>query len=139
MDAPGGSKKTSMDITACWHREPEQTMRWPICNLIPSEDIAVAVLVNTYTDGAGIVDEVLAALLPEYKKNLAAAASAPVPPPAPQSPPAEVPSEMVGSWTGFVGTYKGKVPLTVTIDATGHLVAKLAEQPEVSVARARWQ
>lgn len=105
--------------------------------LIPSEDIAVAVAVNTAADGAGIVDEVLAALLPEYKKNLAAAASVSAPPP-PQSPPAEVPSEMVGSWTGFVGTYKGKVPLTVTIDATGRLVAKLAEQPEVSVARARF-
>ena len=105
--------------------------------LIPSEDIAVAVLVNTAADGARIVDEVLAALLPEYKKNLAAAASASAPP-HPQSPPAEVPSEMVGSWTGFVGTYKGKVPLTVTIDATGRVVAKLAEQPEVSVARARF-
>jgi CubicO group peptidase (beta-lactamase class C family) len=106
--------------------------------LIPSEDIAVAVVVNTYIDGAAIVDEVLAALLPEYKKNLAAAASVSAPPPAPQPPPAEVPSEMVGSWTGFVGTYKGKMPLNVTIDATGHLVAKLAEQPEVSVARARF-
>jgi CubicO group peptidase (beta-lactamase class C family) len=106
--------------------------------LIPSEDIAVAVLVNTYIDGAAIVDEVLAALLPEYKKSLAVAASVSAPPPAPQPPPAEVPPEMVGSWTGFVGTYKGKVPLTVTVDATGHLMAKLAEQPEVSVARARF-
>ena len=106
--------------------------------LIPSEDIAVAVLVNTYIDGAAIVDEVLAALLPEYKKNLAAAASVSTPPPPPQAPPAQFPSELAGSWTGFVGTYKGKVPLTVTIEATGRVVAKLAEQPEAPVARARF-
>lgn len=105
--------------------------------LIPSEDIAVAVVVNTAADGAGIVDEVLAALLPEYKKNLAAAASVPAPPP-PQSPTTEVPSEMVGLWTGFVETYKGRVPLTVTIDPAGSLVAKLAEQQDVPIARARF-
>src|SRR5215471_19177327 len=105
--------------------------------LIPSEDLAVAMVVNTAADGAGIVDEVLAALLPEYKKHLAAAASVPAPPQR-QSPPAEVPSEMVGLWSGFVEAYKGRVPLTVTIDATGRLVAKLAEQPDVPVARARF-
>ncbi len=106
--------------------------------LIPSEEIAVAMLVNTYADGAGIVDEVLAALLPEYKKNLAAAAGLSAPPPSPQSPPAQAPAEMVGLWTGFVETYKGRVPLTVTIDATGSLVAKLAEQPDVPIARGRF-
>jgi len=103
--------------------------------LIPSEDIAVAVLANTFVDGAGIVDEVLAALLPEYKKNLAAAANVTAPP---QPQPAPVPAEMVGQWSGFVETYKGKVPLTLTIDATGGMVAKLAEQPEVAVARGRF-
>lgn len=106
--------------------------------LIPSEDIAVAVLANTYVDGAAIVDEVLAALLPEYKKNLAAARSVSAPPPTQPPPPPPIPSEMAGSWTGFVGTYKGKVPLTVTIPSTGPVVAKLAEQPEVPVARARF-
>src|SRR5215475_143385 len=73
--------------------------------LIPSEDIAVAMVVNTAADGAGIVDEVLAALLPEYKKSLAASAPAP---PQPQSPPTPVPAEMVGPWNGFVETYKGQ-------------------------------
>jgi CubicO group peptidase (beta-lactamase class C family) len=104
--------------------------------LIPSEDIAVAVLANTFVYGAGIVGEVLAALLPEYKKHLAAAASVPAAP-KPQPQPAPVPPEMVGSWSGFIETYKGKVPLTVTIDATGSLVAKVAEQP-APVDRARF-
>jgi hypothetical protein len=45
---------------------------------------------------------------------------------------------MVGPWSGFVETYKGRVPLTATIDATGSLVAKLAEQPDVPIARARF-
>ena len=110
--------------------------------LIPSEDIAVAVVANTFVDGAKIVDEVLAALLPEYKKRLAAAASvsAPLAQPAPPQPPApQFPPELAGSWTGFVGTYKGRVPLTVTIDATGRVMAKLAEQPDSPVARARFR
>jgi len=112
--------------------------------LIPSEDLAVAMVVNTAADGAGIVDEVLAALLPEYKKNLAAETSAraasAASPKAPQapSPPPPVSSEMVGTWSGFVETYKGKIPLTVRVDATGSLVAKLAAQPDVQIERARF-
>jgi CubicO group peptidase (beta-lactamase class C family) len=104
--------------------------------LIPSEDIAVAMLANTYVDGAAIVDEVLAALLPEYRKNLAAAKNVTAPP-RPPAQPAPVPSEMLGPWSGFIETYKGRTPLTVTIDATGSLAAKLAEQP-VPVERARY-
>lgn len=77
----------------------------------------------------------LTALLPEYKKNLAAA-SLPATPQS-QSPPAGVPSELVGPWR-FVETYKGRVLLTVTIDTTGSLAAKLAEQPDVPIARARF-
>jgi CubicO group peptidase (beta-lactamase class C family) len=104
--------------------------------LIPSEDIAVAVLANTFVDGAKIVDDVLAAMLPEYAKNLAAAANVAAPPQAAPQPPAG-PGEMAGHWSGFIQSYMGKVPLTVTIDATGSLAAKVAEQAE-PVERARY-
>jgi CubicO group peptidase (beta-lactamase class C family) len=104
--------------------------------LIPSEDIAVAMLVNTAADGAKIVDEVLAALLPEYKRKLDTP-SAPAQARAPATP-TEAPVELVGGWNGFVETYKGRVSLRVTIDATGSLVAKLASQPDVQIARARF-
>jgi Beta-lactamase len=104
--------------------------------LIPSEDIAVAMLVNTGADGAKIVDEVLAALLPEYKRNLETPPAS-AQPRAQPSPP-EAPVELVGSWNGFVETYKGRVPLSVTIEPTGSLLAKLASQPDVQIAPARF-
>jgi CubicO group peptidase (beta-lactamase class C family) len=45
--------------------------------LIPSEDIAIAMLWNTGTpDGGKVVDQVLSAIIPRYQKNLEAAAAA---------------------------------------------------------------
>lgn len=103
--------------------------------LIPSEDIAVAVLCNTGTDGRKIVDEALAALLPKYRENLPHADNTPPSPPEPA--PAQVVPTISGNWSGFIQTYAGKVPLIVQIDKTGEVVAKLGPAPEVRKSDAR--
>jgi hypothetical protein len=105
--------------------------------LIPSEDIAIAMLWNTGTaDGAKVVDQVLSALIPRYQKNLEAAAVAKLP--APSSPAPEPPPAMIGNWSGFVQTYQGKVPLELDVSESGELVARLGAEAEVRRAHPRF-
>ena len=109
--------------------------------LIPSEDLAVAMLANTGTaDGNKIVDEALAAVLPRYRQELSRVGEAgeSSPKSTEKTDPPEVTSAMVGTWAGFVQTYKGKVPLTVNIQTNGAIVAKLGSQAEVRVPHARF-
>ena len=98
--------------------------------LIPSEDIAVAMLWNTGTPHGGkVVDQVLSALLPRYRKNLEAAAAT-VAASKPSAPADKPPPSMVGAWSGFVQTYRGKVPLALDVSASGELTARLGSDPE---------
>ncbi len=105
--------------------------------LIPSEDIAVAMLWNTGTpDGAKLIDQVLAAMLPRYRENLEHPIEAKQPAAFSEEP--KVPAGMVGAWSGYVQTYLGQAPLTVTIDASGGLMARLGNEPEVHRAHPRY-
>jgi hypothetical protein len=98
--------------------------------LIPSEDLAVAMLWNTGTaDGAIIVDQVVAAVLPRYRENLKHPAAVKKE----EAPATEsgILPDMVGVWKGSVQTYRGEVPLVVTIEASGALVAQLGSEAPV--------
>jgi hypothetical protein len=77
-----------------------------------------------------MIDQVLSAAIPQYKKNLESAPPTPINPPSP-SPPRTPPVEMIGAWSGFVQTYRGRVPLVLNVNASGELVAKLGVEPEV--------
>jgi CubicO group peptidase (beta-lactamase class C family) len=108
--------------------------------LIPSEDIAVAVVSNSAIDSPTLVDEALAAVLPQYKNNLTrteAASSSPAPTPAAAAP-RKPDSDMVGAWQGYIQTYLAKVPLIVVIDDTGRLVATLGSGSAVTITNARF-
>jgi hypothetical protein len=105
--------------------------------LIPSEDIAVAMLWNTGTpDGGKLIDQILAAALPRYRENVEH--RTPIQQPVVTSEAPTVPPDMVGAWSGSVQTYLGRVPLTVTIDASGALIARLGNGPEVRRAHPRY-
>jgi len=100
--------------------------------LIPSEDLAIAMLWNTGTpDGAKVVDQILSALIPRYRANLEAAAATAAKPPASSSPAPEPSPAMLGAWGGFVQTYRGRVPLALDVGASGQLAARLGAEPEV--------
>jgi CubicO group peptidase (beta-lactamase class C family) len=83
-----------------------------VLQMIPSEKIAVAVIANTGTTVPfEIVDKILSALLPRYRETLANEK-----PPAPQPEAKPVTSSLlVGSWTGILQTWNGKVPLAIEI------------------------
>jgi CubicO group peptidase (beta-lactamase class C family) len=100
--------------------------------LIPSEDIAIAMLWNSGTpEGDKLVDEVLSTLLPHYRDALAKAppeleASSLVP---------NRPSEAIlGTWSGSIQTYKETLPLVISISETGEGRVRLGSEPEVRIA-----
>jgi CubicO group peptidase (beta-lactamase class C family) len=104
--------------------------------LIPSEDIAVAMLWNSGTpDGSKVIDEVLAAMLPRYREALMHVSS-----PSISSPPVPVkPTEsLIGTWSGSIHTYKEDLPLVLSIDPSGGGSVKLGSEPEVHVAYFRF-
>jgi CubicO group peptidase (beta-lactamase class C family) len=104
--------------------------------LIPSEGIAVVVLVNTGTSRAGeIVDEALSALLPAYREKRERAAGG-EPPRRPSAAP--LPPSLVGKWAGRIQTYRGDVPLTFSIAESGDVHARLGSQLETLLNNARF-
>jgi len=91
--------------------------------LIPSEEIVVVMLTNTGDEfPPKVVDEILSVLLPAYRLKRAAASNTNSPQPKPDIRPS---SSFVGNWAGHVRTYRGDVPLTFSISASGDLQAKL--------------
>jgi hypothetical protein len=45
---------------------------------------------------------------------------------------------MLGTWSGFVQTYQGTVPLVLDVSASGQLIAKLGAEPEARRAHPRF-
>jgi len=89
--------------------------------LIPSEEIVVVMLTNTGDEfPPKIIDEILSVLLPSYRLKRASVSNTQ------QSKPDNKPaSSLVGNWVGKVKTYRGDVPLTFSISASGDVQAKL--------------
>ena len=104
--------------------------------IVPSEEIAVVVLSNTGTTlPSDVIKEVLSALLPTYAVNRAKATSAQQPQVVNTSNPA---SSFVGNWTGIIKTYRRDLPLTLSINGSGEIKAKLASQPAAILNRVRF-
>jgi len=91
--------------------------------LIPAEEIAVVMLTNTGDEfPPKLIDEILSTLLPAYRLKKANVSNT-----SPPSPKNEVkPSaSLVGNWVGNVRTFRGAVPLTISISNSGEVQAKL--------------
>lgn len=95
--------------------------------LIPSEEIAVAMLTNTGDDfPPKIVDEILSVLLPPYRLKREANSAAK---PASSKPDVKPSTSFVGDWVGHIHTYHGDLPFTLSISASGDVQAKLKSVP----------
>ena len=103
--------------------------------LIPSEGVAVVILANTGDDfPPKLMDEILSVLLPSYRQNGATANSNP----APQRPPASPAPTLTGNWVGRIQTYKGNLPLKLSITESGDVQAKLGSAPSMIMKNARF-
>ncbi|HZQ22050.1 MAG TPA: serine hydrolase domain-containing protein [Terriglobales bacterium] len=96
-----------------------------VLQMIPSEQIAVAVIANTGTTiPFEIVDKVLSDLLPRYREDLATQ-----PPTPPQSPAPPATTSLVGTWTGHLQTWKGSIPLTLRISGLREVQVQWKNDP----------
>jgi len=109
--------------------------------LVPSERIAVAVLVNAASGlPPRVTMEILGALLPEYARKRAHKEPGQAPSKASSTPPAFEPAaELLGVWVGSVHTYNGAIPLTLEFHDDGDIHARLGEQLETLVNEPRFQ
>ncbi|UCF04128.1 MAG: beta-lactamase family protein [bacterium] len=102
----------------CWHEGGMGGAR-SILKLVPSEDIAVVVLLNGWNDPlpGRIAKAVLAILLPDYLENLEKEKIG-------QSPPFDpyiATPEFTGTWKGNIKTHEGDVPVYMVFQKDGDI------------------
>lgn len=90
--------------------------------LFPQDRIAVVVLTNSSSPAPHLIsDEIIAALMPDARR------------PAPQNQPEQEPvfkpaNELIGAWKGAVHTYKGEIPLSLTLQPDNDVHVRLGAQ-----------
>jgi hypothetical protein len=99
--------------------------------LVPSEKLAVTVLCNGSDQlPHRVADEIFKLLLPKWRES-----GSPVDTRAKFS----MPSELKGTWSGKVATYKGELPLTLSMLESGEIHAQLGQQMKMLVNAPRWE
>lgn len=105
--------------------------------LVPEEKLAVAVLVNTFVDShlAGeIADGILELLLDGKQPDRLHGAHTPA-----ASVKTFVPGKLLGTWRGFVHTYKHDLPVTLWFRESRDVQAQLGEQMKILIKDARFE
>jgi CubicO group peptidase (beta-lactamase class C family) len=105
--------------------------------LIPSEQLAIAVLANACSDLPFIVAaEIAATLLPRYAERLAAEQAEQPQADAGPEPAFAPPPELLGDWQGTVHTYQGEIALKLWFKESGDIHAQLGRQLKTLVNHA---
>jgi CubicO group peptidase (beta-lactamase class C family) len=99
--------------------------------LVPSEDIAVVVLLNGEGRVSQIANEIFKVLLPKWQ----ASAQKPEPP----APPFHPDAELLGTWKGNLHTYQKDLPVTITVLPSGDVHIRLADQLESLLNKAQFK
>lgn len=98
--------------------------------MIPSEGLAIAVLINGQNvPSIQVCDRIFAALLPPYARNLKAAPQGGSPPPSPSPPSFRPPVELVGTWKGMMKTHEGDIPVRLIVEKNGKVELARLDQP----------
>lgn len=96
--------------------------------MIPSEGLAVAVLINGENARTiQICDWIFASRLPVYARNLGAAS--PGGGASPPAPPFNPPAEFIGVWEGLIRTHDGDVPVRLNVERDGRVELFGPNQP----------
>ncbi len=108
-----------------------------ILKLFPNENLAIAVLTNTFNEWA-VVDvqqQIAAAVLPKYAAALHTATPTPPTPPAPT----KLLGDLVGHWAGKVQTWMSTIPITLECKLDGDIHVKLGDQLESVLNEVEYQ
>jgi len=102
---------------------------------VPSEDIAVVVLVNAASDlRQKIPRDIIGILLPDYGEKWAPVRDQA----SPEREPFEATPELIGEWNGKIVTYDEEVDVTVTVQADNDVHVKIGNQLETLMDRVRF-
>jgi CubicO group peptidase (beta-lactamase class C family) len=102
---------------------------YALLQLVPSQDLAVVVIANSYEDFvSGLGDKVLSALLPGFVTKAESTPGTSVP------PNSNRPSALAGKWTGLVLTYRDSVPITLEISSGGSVRGQIGKEPNADLA-----
>lgn len=99
--------------------------------LVPSEDIAVVVLMNGEGQSWAIADGILKVLLPKWQM--------PAPKPAPPAPSFHPDVALLGTWKGTLHTYQKDLPATIKFLPSGDVHIQLADQLESLLNEAQFK
>lgn len=106
------------------------TDSYALLQLVPSEDLAIVVIANSYADFvSGLADRILSVLLPK-------SAAPPKSPVNDRVPNSDRPVALAGKWTGTVLTYQGSIPITLEISSDGLARGQVGKQPIADLADA---
>ena len=104
--------------------------------MIPSERVAVVVLVNKGVAFArAATDALFAAVLPKYADSMAASAAAATTTAAPATTPSTLDSTMSGTWQGVVRAVGGDVAVKLDIAPSGMVGARFGARSDSGTAR----
>lgn len=112
-----------------------------ILKLFPSENLAIAVLTNTFDESAviDVQQEIAAAVLPAYAEARRAAAPHPAPKVSTPDTAPKLPDELIGHWSGTLYTWQSTIPMTLDFRPGGDIHVKLGDQVESLVSEVRYQ
>jgi CubicO group peptidase (beta-lactamase class C family) len=99
-----------------------------ILALVPSEDLAVVVLANAHAHIVQIENDIMKAVLPNWKIPTQQRQSVTATPS--QQQPAEA---LLGTWNGTLHTYQAETPILLKVLPGGEAHVKLGSQPEALV------
>lgn len=99
--------------------------------LVPSQDIAVVVLMNAEKDRAvlmSVVDPICKALLPKWQATPPTSGTPALPFTLGQTAPFTPPQDLLGTWKGTIHTYEKDLPVTLKFLLSGVVQVQIAEE-----------
>lgn len=114
-----------------------------LLKIVPSAQIAVAVLTNTNENRdleEQVVEDILSVLLPTYAEQCARGRAQQKPEQTERSEVGFRPdTDLLGKWRGHIHTYEGDIPLTLWFKETGDVHAQLGTQLKTLVNGAQFE
>lgn len=102
---------------------------------VPSEDIALVVLINASSDlRVKIANDIIGTLLPDYGEKWKAVRARPAEPGEAFAPP----PGLLGEWNGELTTYDETVPVTLVVQPDSDVHVRIGRQMETLVNRVRF-
>jgi CubicO group peptidase (beta-lactamase class C family) len=97
-----------------------------LVELFPAEDLGIVILANSWSDSLNSVEQAIVA-------NVLAKSEARPQPVAAPKPPQPVDAKLAGHWTGEIRTYRGTVPVEISISSSGTAQGRIGSAADAAL------